>query len=483
MSILNKAEIVNIKNEDDWMDVLSSCEGHLSIKDYPKISEYLSNNIKTVFIEKDYIDKDFRDTFYNFYSKKFADYPNKAIRLHFFTTLISNDDIYDLDKYQNHYVGFIVIRPTRINTIGRTILDPSKISKAGGYICSTDYKVHILGAELNVNGFPYISQDTDVTVCAHAACWMVFRYFSERYPTYAEILPFKISQLTENLSYGRLVPSKGLYLSQVAEIFSKFGFYPEIYIKAQYQDNFDRLLYYYIESGLPVVAGLSRHNHAITILGHLSNYERSVSNNSVEYVDGLIINDNNHLPYQKLLRSNLKKEGYCSKYHFEDIDSFIVPLYEKIYFSAEYVDAMAEALLDDTHFGINALSQLVKKNNIIKRIFLTSSKSYKIQRRKQNLPFNLSSTYCGMNMPKFIWVCELSTSEFYSKGEIIGEIIFDATANHIDTFCFLVIHYPDFIVFNDRNYLTYNPERFIKGTLKTKDLLSYQLYKNNLKEI
>ena len=88
-----------------------------------------------------------------------------------------------------------------------------------------------------------------------------------------------------------------------------------------------------------------------------------------------------------------------------------------------------------------------------------------------------------MNMPKFIWLCELSTNEFYQKGEIVGEIIFDATANHLYRFAFLSIHYPDFIVFNDRNYLTNDPERFISGNLIGERLQSYPLYKNNLKEI
>ena len=80
---------------------LSSCEGYLSINDYNKLYEYLSQDVKTVFIEKGYIDKDYRDTYYNFYSKKFADYPNKTIRLHFFATAIPLDDIFDLHKYQN----------------------------------------------------------------------------------------------------------------------------------------------------------------------------------------------------------------------------------------------------------------------------------------------------------------------------------------------------------------------------------------------
>ena len=314
---------------------------------------------------------------------------------------------------------------------------------------------------------------------------MIFRYFSEKYSRYAEILPFEITQLMEDLSYGRLVPSKGLTIAQVSEIFSKFGLFPEIYIKQENaEEEFYRLLYYYIESGLPLLAGLGNHQHAITIIGHISDYNKAPSSkNSFDYLEGLIVNDDNCLPYQKLLKEVAPKAGYCSKYHLEDIDTFVVPLYEKIYFSAEYVDSLTKALFLDDTFGIDVLSKFIKNENIIKRIFLTSSKSYKKQRREQKLPLNLSETYCEMNMPKFIWVCEISTPELYPKEEIVGEVIIDATANHHERFSFLAIHYPDFLVLNSREKLTDDTSRFINGGLSVENMLSYSMYKSNLKEV
>lgn len=476
--------LIHIEKNGDWRDLARICKGYLSEKDHINLYSYFKNTIKTVLVEKNYIDKDYRDTYYNFYSKKFAYYPSDTIRLHFFTSVIPLDDIFELYRYNEQYVGFTVIRPTRINTIGRTIVNPKMTSITSGHVCLTEYKVHILGSELTVTGFPYISQDSDVTVCAHAACWMVFRYFSERYSEYAETLPFQVSQLTENLSYGRLVPSKGLYVTQIAEIFSKFGFYPVIYTRGQYDADFDRLLYYYIESGLPVVAGSQALKHAITILGHISDYsKKATSMNSVDYLDGWIVNDDNCLPYQKVLMPGMPQNGYCSRITVDKIDSFVVPLYEKIYFSAEYVDKLVSAVLSDNDFGITNLSNLLKGKNIVRRIFLTTSKSYKMQRKKQSLPFNFSYIYSQMNMPKFIWICELSTEELYPKGEIVGEIIFDATANHHDMLSFLSIHYPDFMVLNDRKSLTKDPKRFIKGELDATEILSYPMYKNNLKEI
>ncbi len=478
--------LIQIRDESDWDLVYSACHGYLTKKDHKKLRGYLKDDVKTVILEKEYIDKDYRDTFYHFYSKKFAQYPTTTIRLHFFKVFIPDSDIFKLDKYNDDYLGFSVIRPSRINSIGRTVIDPKVHSRISGHMCKTLYTVHVLGSELKVEGFPYISQDTDVTRCAHAACWMVFRYFSERYSRYREVLPYEISQLTEDYSHGRLIPSEGLTVFQITEVFSRFGFYPIVYDKNTLPDpdEFENLLYYYIESGLPVVAASEKLKHAITIFGHVLDFSKpAVKGDSSDFITGFIINDDNHLPYQKLMKKSESKEGYCSKHCLEDIDCFVVPLYEKIYLTAEYVDKLSQTILSDPTLGVNVLSKLIKPKNILRRIYLTSSKSYKLQRRKSDIPSNLNLIYSEMPMPKFIWVCEISERDLYVQNKIIGEIIFDATASQLDRFAFLSIHYPDFLLLNDRNILEDTPERFKQYSLQTDKVKPYDLYMNNLKEV
>ena len=36
--------------------------------------------------------------------------------------------LFKLDRYQDAYIGFIVLRPNRVTAIGRTIFDPEKLS-------------------------------------------------------------------------------------------------------------------------------------------------------------------------------------------------------------------------------------------------------------------------------------------------------------------------------------------------------------------
>ena len=479
--------LIQLESDKDWLSFCDTCEGYITPRDFQLIHNYLKGTAKTVVIEKDYVDADYRDTYFNFFSRKFAQYPSKTIRANFFTDKITPRMLFKLDRYQDEYIGFIVLRPNRVLTIGRTILDPSKLPFVDGHICVSKYPVHILGAELIAKGFPYMSQDSDVTVCAHAACWMIFRYFSQRYSRYAEKWPYEVSQLTRDVSRGRLVPSKGLTVHQVTEMFSNFGFSPEIYFRSHHRDLFDQLLYMYVESGLPVVAVLHSHEHAITIIGHLSDYNTTAlttPTSSDAYLCGFIANDDNFLPYHAIRRNDSPPDnGYWSRFKVEEIDTFIVPLYEKIHLSAEHIVKLSEAILTDVTFGLNVRSALLKDEAIVTRSFLTSSKSFKKMRRGDSVPFGIGDVYCEMAMPKFIWVCEISTPDLFKDHKIAGEILFDATANPYDRMAFLSIHYPDFLLLNNRNFLTDDPRRFNFGKLDTDQIVPYLCYVNNLCEV
>ena len=479
--------LIQLESDDDWLSFYNSCEGYITLRDFQLIHEYLKQSAKTVVVEKGYVDADYRDTFFNFFSRKFAQYPSKTIRANFFTDKISPRMLFKLDCYQDTYIGFIVLRPNRVTAIGRTILNPEKLSFVSGHVCVSEYPVHILGAELIVKGFPYMSQDTDVTVCAHAACWMIFRYFSQRYTRYAEKWPYEVSQLTKDVSTGRLVPSKGLTAYQVTEMFSNFGFAPEIYIRGQHQELFDKLLYMYVESGLPVVAGLTRHGHAVTIIGHISDYNISfpaTPASSDAYLSGFIANDDNFLPYHAIRKNDpFPATGYWSKFKMEEIDTFIVPLYEKIHLSAEHIIKLSEAILTEETLGLNARSNLLQYENIVTRTFLTSSKSFKRMRRGDSVPLGIANVYCEMAMPKFIWVCEISTPDLFKDGKIAGEILFDATANPHGRMAFLSIHYPDFLLLNNRDFLTNDPKRFSIHAVDTDEIIPYHCYVNNLSEV
>lgn len=222
-------------------------------------------------------------------------------------------------------------------------------------------------------------------------------------------------------------------------------------------------------------------------LGHLSDFSIepiSTPASSDVFLKGLIANDDNFLPYQAIRKNDpMPSTGYWSRFKVEEIDTFIVPLYEKIHLSAEHVIELATAILTDSVLGINKLSKRLKYEQVVTRTFLTSSKSFKKMRRGDSLPFGIAGVYCEMAMPKFIWVCEISTPDLFKDGMIAGEILFDATANHRDIMAFLSIHYPDFLLLNDRDFLTNDPKRFSVHAVDTDEIIPYRCYVNNLCEI
>src|SRR5215467_7738286 len=75
---------------------LSKLEEHISAEYDPKgvakkLVDGMSNAVKGVLIERSYIDKDYRSTYYNFYAKKAQRYRPDCVRLHFFDGAVSFD--------------------------------------------------------------------------------------------------------------------------------------------------------------------------------------------------------------------------------------------------------------------------------------------------------------------------------------------------------------------------------------------------------
>ena len=56
------------------------------------------------------------------------------------------------------------------------------------------------------------------------------------------------------------------------------------------------------------------------------------------YLSGFIANDDNFLPYHAIRKNDpAPATGYWSRFKVEEIDTFIVPLYEKIHLSTEWL--------------------------------------------------------------------------------------------------------------------------------------------------
>ncbi|MCD6139286.1 MAG: hypothetical protein J7J91_12100 [Deltaproteobacteria bacterium] len=229
-------KIISINNPTDYYkltDVIP--QDYLLPNLIDRFQKRLNSSIKSIVVEYPYVDKDYRSTYYNFYSKRHRNYDKFCFRLHFFEKPFGSED--DLPKNSGSYQEAIVLRPTEVTPLGRTQLSPKAIRDFKGFICESTFENNLMGVPLQVKCFPHIMQDTDVTVCAHAVCWMIARYYSEKYVVYPERLLFDIAESIKDISGGRLIPSRGLTLGQISEIFSTIGFSPEIFIRDLYKDT------------------------------------------------------------------------------------------------------------------------------------------------------------------------------------------------------------------------------------------------------
>ncbi len=471
-------KIASFNTKDERHDVLNAIPApflNQEVKHY--LVDYLDDTVVSIVIEYPYVDKDYRSTYYGFYSKRHKTYGKFCIRLHFFSQAINNEE--HLSDSADSYLGSVVLRPTEVATLGRTLLAPKALKGFSGFICEAEYVNNFDGIPLQVKTFPHIMQDTDVTICAHAVCWMIARYYSEKYTLYPERLSYDIATSVTDISGGRIIPSKGITLGQISEILSSMGFYPEIFVRELYPDHafFYELLYAYVESGIPLVAAMHSKQHALAIIGHGDLYSavdvcggnQSKIINSLCCNNSLIANDDNKLPFSRIWFE--KRPCSTGEYLLTDIDGFVVPLYEKMYLSAENVMRMLPGLIKSN------LVDMQPHDKLVLRVFITSARSFKQKLRKATLIDPLmKKTQLELPLPKFVWIAEMTTPELYDNRQVLYRWILDATANPYEMYPFLLIHDLHEIVVNERT----ERNKLYRLNLQN-DLQPYEMFENNLR--
>lgn len=431
---------IAIATPDDYAQLANIKElGTSASEIVDRLKQYLSDKVKGVLVEHPYVDKDYRSTYYGFYAKKGQRYDPFCVRLHFFNEHVRLADDLTLEsasgELRENYFGYMIVRPTIIAPIGRTVLSTHAVKEFAGAIIDAEYVVHVLGNRLNVKGFPFMQQHTDISVCAHAACWGILRHYSARYRTYAERLVYDITKMAGSGDPGGLTPSRGLVVSQASQVFSKAGLYPDVYGRHEFS-NFERLLMAYIESGFPVFAAMGKRHHAISVIGHGPPDRNALKeSNEIQYAweatQSFYVVDDNRMPYQLV-------DGLdAADYRIADIDAFIVPLPEKIFFPGEAVEERIEDLLRN---GILDLDFSFLTSPVV-RYFVTTSASLKryFNETKSQFPPDLYTALIELVLPQFVWVAELANLDDWKHKRFNSLMIFDATASALEPLPYFVL--------------------------------------------
>jgi hypothetical protein len=453
----------------------------------------------SVVIEDLYVDKVYRDSYYNYFSNKHFDMSRTCKRVCVFSGEISERDFLykeGQEKLKKSIVGFIVVRPLNRGCIGRTLLDPWKFSDFVGYVRTTKFSFEVLGVEFDVEAFPFMSQDTETMTCAETTIWNIMEYFGTRYSEYRRTLPSEILNLIAEDSFERVLPSRGLPYQYVARTLGKLGFSTRLYFDDDYKE-LKRLFHYYVESGIPIGVAVKAEQaeigpcrHSIVCIGHGAKLDYDVTPsrqngisfiNSADMINEYVLIDDNTYPYE------VKGFDEFTCYDNPRVVGFVVPLYKRIFLEARDAYNIAIETIIESQYNVKMIDLEFDKhtysesdNPLVLRMFLTSSRHYK-KFRNNNPPNDyMARIYANVSMPRFIWVIELSLLSLYRDSNIFGELIIDATASrHSGVDSLVLVHYPGYLAWRNPNEPLHKIADMLKYSIAdTNDV--YPLYRNNL---
>lgn len=491
-----------------------NCHNLLQNKDFKILWEMLEFHSQlTIVIESNYIDRVYRDSYYSYYSRKHFEYNRFCKRIFLFDRIkVKKSKIFNTPErtLENAFIGFIVIRPLQFGKIGRSLLNPFKISKPSSisdiYLRYASYSATMFGKRLKIKAFPYSTQDEETTSCAEITILNLLDYFSTKYAEYKYLLPSDITDIAIRNGYERKLPSKGLDYLLISKIFMEVGFSPVLYNTSKLENfsKFKRIMHYYVESGIPIAIGLMLPNemrHAIVCIGHgkvdhskLGSRRYSISNNksrlwiidTADLISDYVVMDDNQKPYSLYTW----QDNYTSTTFGDTMtpEFLMVPLYKHMFLEAADAYDICTSILADENLGIktNINSQNTdfsslgeKENPIVIRLFMASARGFKHQRINYFSKINkeIKELYLNTPFPKFVWVCEIYKKCDYSQNMCCGEIIIDATStSHATTRSIILLHYPykaiQQLPNNENNSLFFQPlekwEYFLgyRGNLK-----------------
>ena len=414
-----------------------------------RLKTQLTDAAKGVLVEHGYVDKDYRSTFYNFYAKKGRRYRPDCVRLHFFDSTVSyheaRSEIACTDhRPQDHYFGYIVLRPTIGATLGRSLLSPDMRLGARGRAIQSVYHVNLLGHRLPVWGFPSMAQHIDIAVCAHVSCWAILRHYSTNFPEHREHLLYDITKLVAPFDPGGLLPSLGLNILQAERVFQAAGCFPLLVgrCNAASDEAFFSQFLAYLESGFPLFVEIPNKEHAVVIVGY--NWKKTAVSPQATpshvwtQVETLLTVDDNLLPYATVPLQSAPTAPQRPSYAADQFNSFIVALPNKVYYPAGAIEVLCQRVQRMLE-GMRGADQAPLE---LQRYFITTVSRLREHAREHRslLGDSLVGLIMCLETAQFVWVVEYCSVAQWQAGRVAVRAIVDATASETDEMPMWLLH-------------------------------------------
>lgn len=470
---------IYIRNISDYDKLLS--EGvaisgtHIDSKIVVDLKKNFGTRCSAILVEYPYYEKDYLSTYYTFYSKQHIEHSKECFRLHFFGE--------EKENASREYLGYISLRDgIKESKIGKSYLSPKLVlpTNEKAYLILDKFNANIYGRRVSVTAFPWMRQETDISICAHVAIWSILRYYGNKFKDHRDTVMGEIVETVQN-ERGRKVPSKGLTPDQIVNTLDFYNFSPVLL-----GDEFHKLHYFlneiiaYIESGIPVIATMNRKKHAITLFGHGTVDYEKLGNDATKFceegteiilhsslIETVYAIDDNHFPY-KQVDSYIPISDKDIDYALCEINYLIVPYCQKVLLG---FNEIYEKFMDIVR------NKVMEWNGLqICRIYLTASNPFKEKAADNELmDLNLKRIIRTIDMPRFIWCIDLSTIDEAKNGLVSGRIIVDSTVGTQNENPWLLMH-------NKTTIEYINDEGALNHSILNYEMPAYNLYVNNLRD-
>ena len=330
------------------------------------------------------------------------------------------------------YVGYSVMRPLPWAPVGRTMLRPPQ-TLTGKVQCLATDEVHLHGARLQVTGTPFISQDSQLSRCAHAVAWQAAYLHHLRFAS-PRVTSASIAQSAAlDSAEARPVPSSGLGRSQLGHVLRAAGIGPIVHNTANLPrgEKVGALISRYLTAGLPVIAANDR--HSVLVVGQHG------KPSAREY----IFHDDEQGPYLHTATSGVDAARPWTR--------LIIPVQPKLFVPGEQAEAVARFMLftvagrPDSSQSLRDLHGLLraagKKAQL--RTFPIESTEYKELLSRRNLPKTIVDGVRSRPMPRWMWI-----SEVIVNNVLVSEVIIDATSNPRSNWILAWLLKGEFLYFN-----------------------------------
>jgi hypothetical protein len=389
-----------------------------------------AHGVRSVVVERRYIDLDWRSEHACFYGHKFERFPSVCHRLHFFTEHLK-PNLADLGGLQDAYRGYTIMRPLPVAPVGRTMIAPPP-ELADWIRCEAEDQIDLFGWPFRIRAMPFVSQDAEYLRCAHASLWMVLYHSYLGYAT-PRRLPGEIQDASlGGVIVGRQVPSEGLSVYQMLGAATSLGLSPGLLPLPTTADksreagalSLSGIMRRYVNSNLPPI--IISNAHAWVVVA----YQRVLSAGHARL--RLWRHDDARGPYLPVNDPWNESENAHRPWK-----AAILPLLPKMYVTGERAEAAGrfwfEQYIQNVLGSSGPLAKAQARAELGFRTYAIRSGHYKEGLARRGMNEDLAQLYRLAHWPRYIWVVEAVDRAERDMGtrqpDVLGEAIFDSTTS------------------------------------------------------